>query len=151
MGEKAVRDLRLISHEIKRWEMTNHMTRSDHVSFREVLRSKQAELSARSRGLDNIAIERSADVLEEVQYKTERELAIASLNRDTVIRRNIEMALIRINDHSFGTCLHCDEEINRRRLDAVPWAPFCIRCQEAADRGDESVLKSIELPFVDAA
>jgi DnaK suppressor protein len=127
------------------------MTRSDQLSFRDVLRRKQAEVSATSRRLDSIAIERSADMLEEVQYKAERELAIASLNRDTVIRRNIEMALIRINDRSFGTCVHCDEEIGRRRLEAVPWTPFCIRCQEAADRGDESVLESIEPTFLDAA
>jgi RNA polymerase-binding transcription factor len=127
------------------------MTRSDQLSFRDALRKKQAEVSATSRRLDSIVIERSADMLEEVQYKADRELAIASLNRDTVIRRNIEMALIRINDHSFGTCVHCDEEIGRRRLEAVPWTPFCIHCQEAADRGDESVFESIEPTFVDAA
>jgi DnaK suppressor protein len=101
--------------------------------------------------LESIAIERSADVLEEVQYKSERELAIAGLNRESEIRRNIEMALIRINDHSFGTCVHCDEEITRRRLEALPWTPFCIRCQEAADRGDESVLQSVEPTLLDAA
>lgn len=32
------------------------------------------------------------------------------------------------------TCLHCEEEIKPKRLDAVPWTKFCIRCQEAADR-----------------
>ena len=127
------------------------MTRTDLASFREVLRTKQAELSGKSRGLESIAIERSADEIEEAQYKSARELAIASLNRDSAIRRNVELALIRINDHSFGTCVHCDEEIARRRLEAVPWTPFCIRCQEAADRGDESVLESVEPTLRDAA
>jgi DnaK suppressor protein len=127
------------------------MTRSDQLSFRDVLRRKQAEVSARSRRLDSIAIERSADMLEEVQYKAERDLAISSLNRNTVIRRNVEMALIRINDGSFGTCVHCDEDIGKRRLEAVPWTSFCIACQEAADRGDESILESIEPTFLDAA
>ena len=127
------------------------MTRTDMTSFREVLRTKQAELSTKSRSLERIAIERSADMLEEVHYKSERELAIAGLTRESAIRRNIELALIRINDHSFGTCVHCDEEIGRRRLEAVPWTPFCIRCQEAADRGDESVLERIEPTFLDAA
>src|SRR5271163_1744489 len=135
----------------KRWEMTNHMTRSDQLSFRDVLIRKQAEVSVTSRRLDSIAIERSADMLEEVQYKAERELAIASLNRESTIRRNIDLALIRIHDHSFGTCVHCDGEIATRRLEAVPWTPFCIRCQEAADRGDESVLESIVPGFLDAA
>jgi DnaK suppressor protein len=101
--------------------------------------------------LESIAIERSADMLEEVHYKSEREIAIAGLTRESAIRRNIELALIRINDHSFGICVHCDNEIGRRRLEAVPWTPFCIRCQEAADRGDESVLERIEPTFLDAA
>ena len=126
------------------------MTTTDLRAFREVLTMKRAELSG-PRGLENIAIERSADLLEEVQYKSERELAIAGLNRESAIRRNIELALIRIEDHSFGTCLHCDEEIGRRRLQAVPWTPFCIRCQEAADRGDEGVLESAEPTLLDAA
>jgi DnaK suppressor protein len=126
------------------------MTTPDLTAFRKVLTTKQAELSG-SRGLEKIAIERSADLLEEVQYKSERELAIAGLNRESAIRRNIELALIRINDHSFGTCVHCDEEIGRRRLEAVPWTPFCIRCQEAADRGDEGVLESAKPTLLDAA
>jgi DnaK suppressor protein len=127
------------------------MTRTDMTSFREVLRTKRAELSTKSRGLESIAIERSADMLEEVHYKSERELAIAGLTRDSAIRRNIQLALIRINDQSFGTCVHCDEEIGRRRLEALPWTPFCIRCQEAAESGDESVLETIEPTFLDAA
>lgn len=127
------------------------MTRTDVASFREVLRTKQAELSGKSRGLESIAIERSADEIQEAQYKSARELAIASLNRDSAIRRNIELALIRINDHCFGACMHCGGEISRRRLEAVPWTPFCIRCQEAADRGDEKVLESVEPRLLDAA
>jgi DnaK suppressor protein len=127
------------------------MTRTDLASFREVLETKQAELSGKLRDLESIAIERSADEIEEAQCKSDRELAIAGLNRDSEIRRNIELALIRINDDSFGACVRCGTEISRRRLEAVPWTPFCIRCQEAADRGDESVLESAEPTFLDAA
>ena len=56
--------------------MTNQMTRADLVSFRKVLRAKQAELSSNSHGLESIAIEQSADVIEEAQYKSARELAM---------------------------------------------------------------------------
>jgi DnaK suppressor protein len=101
--------------------------------------------------LESIAIERSADVLEEAGYKAARELAIAGLNRESALRRGVSAALLRIQDGSFGTCVHCGEGISRRRLDVVPWAPLCIRCQEAADRGEESVLESIDPAFVDAA
>src|SRR5258708_28688028 len=82
--------------------MTNHMTRTDLASFREVLRTKQAELSGKSRGLESIAIERSADEIEEAQYKSARELAIAGLNRESAIRRNIELALIRIDGQALA-------------------------------------------------
>ena len=46
-------------------------------------------------------------------------------------------ALARIDDGSFGVCLHCEEDINPKRLNAVPWAPYCITCQEMADRRKE--------------
>ena len=41
---------------------------------------------------------------------------------------------IAMADGSYGVCLHCEEDIKPKRLEAVPWAPYCIRCQEAADR-----------------
>ena len=126
------------------------MTRTDLERFRTALRTKQSELSGKSR-LESIAIERSPDMIEEVQYKSERELAIVALNRESELRRKIAMALRRMNDESFGTCVHCEQEISKRRLEVVPWTPFCIRCQEAADRGDERVLESVEPTFLDAA
>jgi RNA polymerase-binding transcription factor DksA len=126
------------------------MTRTDLVTVRPFLIGKQAELSVKSRNLKSIPIERNPEMIEELQYKSDRELAIVGLNRDSAVRRNIELALIRSND-SFGACGHCEEEISRRRLVAMPWAPFCVRRQEAADRGGESVLESIEPIFLDAA
>src|SRR5258706_7682158 len=121
------------SHELNRGRMTNHMTRTDLASFREILRAKQAELSRNPRGLESIAIERSADVLEEAQYKSAREVAIVGLNRESSVRHDVAMALLRIQHGDFGTCVHCDNDISRRRLEAVPWTSLCIRCQEAAD------------------
>ena len=120
-------------------------------SFREVLQAKQAELSHNSRALESIAIERSADALEEAQYKSAREVAIAGLNRESSVRRDVAMALLRIENGTFGVCVHCDNDISRRRLEAVPWTSLCIRCREAADLGDESVLESIEPMFLNAA
>jgi DnaK suppressor protein len=126
------------------------MTQTDLEGFRKILGAKQAEVT-NTRGWDGIAIERSADVLEEADYKTARELVIAGLNHESTIRRNVVSALLRIRDGSFGICVHCESEVSRRRLEAVPWTPFCIRCQEAADRGEESVLESIDPAFLEAA
>ena len=65
----------------------------------------------------------------------DQEFAIIGLNRRSQLLRNIEAALRRIEDGSFGICANCDEAIGRRRLLAIPWTPFCILCQETVDRG----------------
>jgi DnaK suppressor protein len=127
------------------------MTTSDLSSFRHVLSKKQKELARNSQALDSIAVERSADAIEEATYKSARELAVTSLNREAMLRRSVAMALVRIQDGTFGTCAHCGDEIARRRLEAVPWTPFCICCQQAADFGEEGVLESIEPLLLNAA
>jgi len=48
--------------------------------------------------------------------------------------RNVRAALRRIDEGSFGVCLHCEEDIGSKRLAAVPWTAFCIQCQEIVDR-----------------
>jgi DnaK suppressor protein len=110
------------------------MTETELNKFKKVLESRQAELEQIVRNRDGIVIEKSADALDEVQHAAERELAIRNLDRDSNLLRNVRSALGRIEDGSFGICVHCEEEISPRRLAAVPWAPFCIRCQEQADR-----------------
>jgi DnaK suppressor protein len=96
------------------------VTKTDLATFRELLRARQIELSGKSLSLERIAIERSADELDEAEYKSLREMAIAGLNRESAMRRSIELALRRITDRSFGVCVHCGEEVKRRRLEACP-------------------------------
>ena len=48
----------------------------------------------------------------------------------------IRLALGRLNDGTYGECLMCGDEISRKRLEAVPWAPYCIRCQERIESGE---------------
>ncbi len=113
------------------------MTKSEINKFKKILEAKQAELERVVRNRDAIAIEKSADALDEVQHASERELAIRNLDRESNLLRNVRLALRRIEDGSFGTCLHCEEEISPKRIAAVPWAANCIQCQELADRNKE--------------
>jgi RNA polymerase-binding transcription factor len=110
------------------------MTDTELNRFNEILVSKQTELEQIVRNRDGIAIEKSADALDEVQHAAERDLAISNLDRESNLSRNVRSALRRIEERSFGICIHCEEEISPKRLAGVPWAPFCIRCQEQADR-----------------
>ncbi|MCC7153117.1 MAG: TraR/DksA family transcriptional regulator [Bryobacterales bacterium] len=110
------------------------MTKGELNKYRQILEAKQAELEAFVRNREGIAIEKSPDALDEVQHAAERELAIRNLDRDSHLLRNVRLALQRIEDGTYGTCLRCDEDINPKRLNAVPWAQYCISCQELADR-----------------
>jgi DnaK suppressor protein len=115
------------------------MTNNELSRFREILMTSLAELERSARKRDGITIERSADLLEEIQAASERALAVSNLDRGFNQLRSTRAALRRIQEGSFGTCLHCDEDIHPKRLSAVPWAPFCIRCQHVADRNPEAM------------
>src|SRR6266849_1571076 len=110
------------------------MTKSELNKFRNILEAKQAELAQFVRNREGITIEKSPDALDEVQHAAERELAIRNLDRESNLLRNVRAALRRINDGSFGVCLHCEEDISPKRLAAVPWTSYCIQCQESVDR-----------------
>src|SRR5579862_4837498 len=120
------------------------MTKTELEKFKAILEAKQAELSNAVRNRDDIAIEKTPDAIDEVQLAGERELAIRNLDRESNLLRQVRAALGRINDGSYGICLHCEEEIKPKRLDAVPWAAFCIRCQEAADRHEFASAESLD-------
>jgi RNA polymerase-binding protein DksA len=113
------------------------MTVNELSRFRAILTARIAELERLTHPCDGITVERSADQLEENQAASERALAISNLDREYNQLRNARAALRRIQEGSYGTCRQCDEDIHPKRLAAVPWAPFCIRCQEDVDRNPE--------------
>src|SRR5271156_1720841 len=127
------------------------MTKTELKKYKSVLEAKQAELARMLRNRDGIAIEKSPDSLDEVQYATERELAIRSLDRDSNLLRNVRAALDRIQEGSFGVCLHCEEDISPKRLAAVPSTAFCIVCQEIADRSQYVGAETLDELLITAA
>ena len=111
--------------------------------FQEMLEQKEAELVHVLRQRNGIAIEKSADEMDEIQYASERDMAIRSVDRETTLLREVKAALGRIYDGSFGICLDCESTISAKRLAAVPWASRCIQCQSAADRyGQEALVRA---------
>jgi DnaK suppressor protein len=47
----------------------------------------------------------------------------------------VDEALLRIDDKEYGECLNCEKEINPKRLAAIPWARYCLSCQELLEQG----------------
>jgi len=127
------------------------MTNSELNNYRNQLEAKQSELAQLLCNRDGIVIEKSPDALDEVQYATERELSVRNLDRDSNLLRNVRGALRRIEEGSLGVCLHCEEDISAKRLVAVPWTPFCIQCQEIADRCQGDSPDNLDALLVNAA
>ena len=126
------------------------MTLADTKGFTNLLRAKEEELLGSLHWRDDIVIEQAADALDVVQLMRERDLAVGSLARDSSMLRQVRRALARIADGSYGVCLHCEEDISPKRMNAVPWAAFCIKCQEQVDRHEIEVEDSADL-FASAA
>jgi DnaK suppressor protein len=127
------------------------MTKTELEKFKKILLEKQSELERFVRNRDGIVIEKAADAIDEVQHATERELAIRNLDRETVLLRNVRSALRRIEEGTYGICMHCEEEISPKRVNAVPWAPYCIQCQEEADRQRAEGEETFEEDMLNAA
>lgn len=101
---------------------------------KELLLMKEKELTSRNIKREDIAIEKTAEVLDEIRQSADRTLALDLLTRNWETAALVSQALQRIEDGSYGLCEECDEPIGEKRIKAIPWAKYCIRYQEQADK-----------------
>lgn len=127
------------------------MEPTELVHFRSVLEARRAELEDLLRDREPITVNSCADVLDQIQHASERDMAIDTLDRESTRLREVRAALRRIHLGTFGICLDCEREISLRRLAAVPWTPLCLACREAADGRRMSPRTTIERLFLSAA
>ena len=127
------------------------MTKTELNAFRRTLKNRQAELGYRNGSREFLAIETSPDELDRIQHASDRDVALRNLERDSGRLREVRAALGRIEAGTFGICIGCEENINTKRLAAVPWTSFCIVCQEAADRGQNMPIGEMDTLLIMAA
>ena len=116
----------------------------------QVLESKLKEAAPTRELRDSIRIHQVADPLDMTQQAAEREMSMQNLDRESTLVRRLRSAIGRIRSGSYGVCLHCEEDISPKRVNAVPWAAYCIKCQEQVDRHEIEVEDSADL-FASAA
>lgn len=100
--------------------------------FRQNLLKKKAELIS-NRPQDPDALVRgvrSPDVVEVAAHSVEQDVATWTVNLRFETLREIDGALNRLKDGDYGTCEFCGAAIASNRLKALPWARFCVACQE---------------------
>ena len=111
------------------------MTTPEANAFRNILAARQSELDGGFRKREELAIDASPDDLDRIQQASDHDFVVSGLERNASQLREVRAALARLDAGTFGECLSCEEPINPKRLKAVPWAPLCIACQEAAESG----------------
>ena len=90
----------------------------------------EAEMSSRERDLE--ATQDPADMAANAYTK---ELLISMSANDRKLLQLIDEALERVEGGEYGECVNCGEPVSEKRLDAVPWTRYCLKCQDLQERG----------------
>ena len=77
----------------------------------------------------------TVDLADKAANSYTKEFLFGMTNTDRTILNMIDEALKRIKTNEYGLCANCQEEMQQKRLEAVPWAKNCISCQEKIEQG----------------
>ena len=80
-------------------------------------------------------LESAQDIADRAANSYNKEFLFSQSNNERQLLQMVDAALNRIREGTFGQCISCGEEINPKRLEAVPWTRHCIACQEKLERG----------------
>src|SRR5260221_1514759 len=75
------------------------------------------------------------DIADRAASSYTKEFLFSQSNNERQLLQMVENALQRIREGEFGECVNCGNEINGKRLEAVPWTRYCISCQEKLENG----------------
>lgn len=112
------------------------MDEKDMETFRSRLQTERSRLIGEVAGAiqapDQMTYGSQAAAASQV-FEQQRDLAL----RDRAVQHlvQVDAALARLDDRTFGTCIRCGRDIAPARLEALPWAAHCIECRSALDRG----------------
>jgi DnaK suppressor protein len=96
---------------------------------------ESSTLTAVEQGRETIA-EDAQDAADQAVFSYQKELLFTRGTHDHGQLAMVKSALQRLKEGGFGKCAHCGAQIGAKRLEAVPWTPYCIDCQEKVERGE---------------
>ena len=119
--------------------LSRNMDKKRLESFRKRLEERQQALRkavSRTEEDGRIADQDSAqDIADRAASSYTKEFLFSQSNNERQLLQMVETALQRIREGVFGECVSCGNEINSKRLEAVPWTRYCIACQEKLEQG----------------
>lgn len=115
--------------------MNTKLPKAKAVAYKKVLEKKAEELRRSMSAQKAAQVVSRLDVpSDEGDLSQQHHEEWIFLNRNSIdmkLLREISDALRRIEHETYAICLECEEPISAKRLDAVPWAKYCVACQEA--------------------
>ncbi|MCH7804449.1 MAG: TraR/DksA family transcriptional regulator [Acidobacteria bacterium] len=102
--------------------------------FRQKLLEKRAELISVVQKTEDYGRQvnteaEGMDLADKASSSYTKEFMFSKSDGDRQLLQEVVDALRRLDDGDFGKCMNCEEEVERKRLEAVPWSPFCLSCQ----------------------
>ncbi len=79
--------------------------------------------------------ESADDIVDRANSAYSREFLFSLTGGERDLLQEIEGALVKLDQGSYGTCESCGNGIGAARLQALPWARYCIDCQEKVEQG----------------
>jgi DnaK suppressor protein len=107
-------------------------------NFKDKLLQKQFSLTdmvQRTEGYGREKDQNTQDVADMAVESYTKEFMFGKSSGDRHILQLIREALDRIEDKSYGVCINCENAIQPKRLEAVPWTRLCIQCQDLLEKG----------------
>ncbi len=107
-------------------------------TFRKNLEAQQEKLRKMVAQIESYGREQeeqTQDPADRAANSYNKEFLFSQSNNERARLAQITKAIARIREGNFGDCEQCGEEINTKRLEAVPWARYCINCQEKIEQG----------------
>ena len=108
-------------------------------AYEDALRAKQRELIEsyqRDKAAGNASPDDGIqDLADKAASAYSKELNFSLSDGERNLLMLIDEAFNRMNDGAYGVCTNCGATIGEKRLQAVPWTPFCIDCQELQEKG----------------
>ena len=77
----------------------------------------------------------TVDMADKAANSYTKEFLFGQTHNDRSLLNLVDQALNRIKDGSYGECNSCHQELQQKRLEAVPWTRYCITCQEKTEQG----------------
>ncbi len=109
--------------------------RARKAPYRKLLLKKRDEILASVKGEpEALSMGQTPDVVEFAVKTAEQDVTAATVNLRCRILKEIESALERVAGGTYGVCEGCGEAVSPNRLQAIPWAQYCLSCQELRSR-----------------